>query len=151
MEIKGEIEHKIVFLDISTIGEVENLFILDELGDFISFNTTSKDQRIERLKNCTIAVTNKVEIDREVIDASPYLKLICITATGMNNVDINYAASKGIEVKNVAGYSTESVAQSTFSMLFYIMHRTSYYDDYVKEGKYAKVRYLLISALNLLN
>jgi len=83
-----------------------------------------------------VVITNKVVIDREVMDACPGLKLICIAATGMNNIDLDYAAQKGITVKNVAGYSTDSVAQCTFAMLFYLLHAGRYYDDYVRSGQY---------------
>ena len=66
------------------------------------------------------------------------LKLICVAATGMNNVDLNAAKELGIEVKNVAGYSTDSVVQHTFSMLFYLMGHSRYYDEVVKSGSYSK-------------
>jgi len=82
-------------------------------------------------------MTNKVVIDRDVMDACPQLELICVVATGMNNVDLEYAAKKGIAVKNVAGYSTESVTQCTFAMLFYLFNSSAYYDEYVKSGQYA--------------
>ena len=74
------------------------------------------------------------------LSAAPSLRLICEAATGVNNIDLDYAASKGIPVRNVAGYSTESVAQHTFAMLFYLMENLRYYDDYVKEGKYINDR-----------
>jgi lactate dehydrogenase-like 2-hydroxyacid dehydrogenase len=133
----GESHTKIVFLDISTIGELDNLSRLKEIGEFVSYESTKPNQCIERISDCQVVITNKVVIDKDVIDACPALKLICVAATGMNNIDVGYAVKRGVEVKNVAGYSTESVAQSTFSMLFYLMHRTSYYDKYVKEGMYA--------------
>jgi len=129
---------KIVFLDVSTIGEVYNLYHFEEIGNFITYENTKPDQRLERMSDCQIVITNKVVIDREVIDSSPSLELICVAATGMNNIDTEYAKEKGIIVKNVAGYSTESVAQSTFSMLFYLMHSTLYYHRYVKDGRYAQ-------------
>jgi lactate dehydrogenase-like 2-hydroxyacid dehydrogenase len=129
---------KIVFLDISTIGEVYNLSHFGEIGDFISYDITEPDQRIERISDCQVVITNKVVIDKEIIEACPEMKLICVAATGMNNIDVEYAVRKGIVVKNVAGYSTESVAQSTFSMLLYLIHSTAYYDKYVKEGKYSQ-------------
>jgi len=73
-----------------------------------------------------------------VIDQLPQLKLICVAATGMNNIDLNYAGEKGIQVKNVAGYSTESVAQQTFAMLLYLVNHPYYYDTYVKSGAYSR-------------
>jgi len=69
---------------------------------------------------------------------TPSLKLICIAATGMNNVDLEAAKQQGIEVKNVAGYSTDSVVQHTFSLLFYLLGHARYYDEVVKSGTYSK-------------
>lgn len=128
---------KIVFLDASTLGEAENLSPLKFLGEFTSYDFTTPGQRIERIKKHNVVITNKVVIDREVMDKCPELELVCIAATGMNNVDLSYAEEKGITVKNVAGYSTESVAQSTFSMLFYLLHGSAYYNEYVQSGKYS--------------
>ena len=127
---------KIVFLDAETIGQVNNLDKLDEFGKVTYYPVTKPNERISRISGNEVVITNKVVIDKEVIDASPMLKLVCIAATGMNNVDLDYAAGKGIQVKNVAGYSTESVAQSTFSLLFYLLNKPRYFDEYVKSGKY---------------
>ncbi len=127
---------KIAFLDASTLGEVENLTDLQGLGEYKAYEITPPGKQIENLQGINVAITNKVVIDKDVMDACPDLKLICIAATGMNNVDLDYAKKKGIKVKNVAGYSTESVAQSVFAMLFYLLHKSSYYDHYVKSGKY---------------
>ena len=127
----------IVFLDAETLGDVNGFYPLTKLGNLTVYQTTQHDQRIERIHGRDIVITNKVIIDREVMDACPSLQLICIAATGLNNVDLEYAARKDITVKNVAGYSTESVVQHTFSILFYLMGNLRYYDDYVKNGLYA--------------
>jgi glycerate dehydrogenase len=81
-------------------------------------------------------IVNKVKIFRPEIDALPRLKLICVSATGVNNVDTEYAASRGIAVKNVAGYSTQSVAEATLGMALALLRNLVYYDRYVKEGAY---------------
>lgn len=128
----------ITILDTSTLGEVKALEKIAALGTFTSYELTDPDQRIERLQGQHVAIVNKAIIDKEIMDACPDLKLICISATGMNNVDLDYAAKKGIVVKNVAGYSTHSVAQITFSMLFYLLAKLPYFDNYVKSGEYAK-------------
>lgn len=128
---------KMVFLDAATIGRVDNLHQISSLGEYTSWDLTAQGERIGRIRGHNVVITNKVVIDREVMDACPELALICIVATGTNNVDLAYAATKGIAVKNVAGYSTESVAQCTFAMLFYLLHASRYYDDYVKSGRYA--------------
>jgi glycerate dehydrogenase len=127
---------KIVFLDTITVGKVDNLAVIQSLGKYTGYEMTTPAQRIERIKGHNVVITNKVIIDREVMDNCPELELVCIVATGMNNVDLEYAAKKGITVKNVAGYSTESVTQCTFSMLLFLLNSSAYYDDYVRSGKY---------------
>ena len=82
-------------------------------------------------------VINKVPVNEKTIGSAQNLKLVCVTATGTNNLDKEYLASRGIEWRNVAGYSTESVAQHTFAMLFYLMEHLPHYDKYVKDGSYA--------------
>lgn len=128
---------KIVFLDSATVGEVNALEKIKELGSYTSYEYTEHKDRIERIKGNHIVITNKVIIDKEVMEACPEIGLICITATGLNNVDLDHAEAKGIPVKNVGGYSTESVAQSTFAMLLYLLNNVRYYDEYVKSGKYS--------------
>ncbi|MFO7655565.1 MAG: D-2-hydroxyacid dehydrogenase [Bacteroidales bacterium] len=129
---------RIVFLDTDTVGNVSNIFRLREFGEFITYPLTPENLRIERVFGTDVVITNKVVIDKEVMDACPGLKLICIAATGTNNIDLEVAREKGIVVKNVAGYSTESVAQSTFALLFYLLNKLRYYDNYVKSGEYCK-------------
>ncbi|MBN2481169.1 MAG: D-2-hydroxyacid dehydrogenase [Bacteroidales bacterium] len=128
----------IVFLDTETIGEVEQLQHLKNMGNLTVYKTTAHDQRIRHIGSHDVVITNKVMIDRQVMDACPCMKLVCIAATGMNNVDLDYASAKGIQVRNVAGYSTESVVQHTFALLFHLMNRLDYYDHYVKSGLYAR-------------
>ena len=81
---------------------------------------------------------NKVLVDKDLIDSATNLKLICIAATGMNNIDLDYAASKGIPVRNVAGYSTDSVAQSTFMHILSLAGGGPYFDSSVKSGSYSR-------------
>ena len=128
---------KIVILDALTFGETD-LSGFNDLGEIEVFQTTSADETLARVKDADVVVTNKVVIDAAIMDASGNLKLICIAATGMNNVDLVYAEQKNIAVKNVAGYSTDSVIQHTFSMLFYMMGHSRYYDEYVKSGEWQK-------------
>lgn len=129
---------KIIFLDKKTVGNVDNLNLLHKLGDVQVFDHTMPEQVVERCAGKDVIITNKVMIDREIMDALPTLKLICVAATGVNNVDTDHAGQKGIEVKNVVAYSTDSVAQSTFSMLLFLLNRHSYYDAYVKSGAYSR-------------
>lgn len=129
---------EIVFLDTKTMGEVHNLKNLEKLGNYTSYPITLPHERKERIQTANIIITCKVIIDKEMIDYCPHLKLICVAATGMNNVDVEYAQSKGIIVKNVAGYSTESVAQLTVSLALALVNRIGYYDRFVKEGDYSR-------------
>ena len=128
---------KIVFLDASTIGDVPNMDEIRCLGDYVEYSVTSREQRVERLVEADVAIVNKTIIDRDVMTACPRLRLVCVAATGMNNIDLNCAAEKGIIVKNVAGYSTNSVAQVTFSLVLELLTRTHYYNKYVQSGEYS--------------
>jgi glycerate dehydrogenase len=128
---------KIVILDALTFGETL-LGGFFKLGDVDIFQTTSPEETQERIAHCTVIVTNKVVITSEHMQNTPSLKLICVAATGMNNVDLEAAKKMGIAVKNVSGYSTDSVIQHTFSMLFYLMGHSRYYDEYVKNGSYSR-------------
>ncbi|WP_019614644.1 D-2-hydroxyacid dehydrogenase [Psychromonas ossibalaenae] len=122
---------KIVLLDALTLGDTD-LSALDHLGQLTTYATTSSEQRLAHIADSDVIITNKVLIDKAVIQASPQLKLICIAATGTNNVDLSAAVDAGVAVKNVSGYSTESVAQSTFAMLFQLIHQSRYYDNYTQ-------------------
>ncbi|MBO0937156.1 D-2-hydroxyacid dehydrogenase [Fibrella sp. HMF5335] len=133
----------IVFLDARTVGHEPNLAQFEQLtestgGEFVSYPETTIDQTAERLQGADVVITNKARITREVLDACPYLKLICVAATGTNNVDMAAAAERSIPVKNVSGYSTHSVAQETFTMLLSLLNSSHYYDQYVKSGEYSR-------------
>jgi len=127
---------KIVLLDALTFGET-SLKAFDKLGEVVVYQTTSKEEVQERINDAKVIVTNKVLITAENMLKCENLKLICVAATGMNNVDLKAADKQDIKVKNVIAYSTESVIQHTFSMLFYLMGHSRYYDDIVKSGEYS--------------
>lgn len=127
---------KVVCLDAKTLGDVD-LSVFNQFGEFVCYQTTKPDETIARLKDTDVVITNKVLITKDVIDACA-LKLICITATGTNNVDMAYAKEKGIPVKNVAGYSTNSVTQQTFASILAVLNEVKFYDDYVQNGGWAK-------------
>lgn len=129
---------QIVFLDTATVGKVNNMKLLAKMGNLETFEFTDPGQVVERCLGKEIVIVNKVEMTEEVMKQLPDLKLICVAATGVNNVDLNYARNNGIEVKNVAGYSTDSVAQLTFTMLLYLVNKPYYYDTYVKSGAYSR-------------
>ena len=124
---------KIVILDAKTLGDDLNLSVLDTFGEVISYPTTSAEETLERILIADIIITNKVVLSANIMSQTPKLKLICIAATGLNNVDLDAAKFQGIEVKNVAGYSTKSVVQHTFSMALYLLEKMAYYDACVKD------------------
>ncbi len=123
----------IVFLDRKTLGDDISIDQFNKLGDVTTYNSTKANETLTRVKDCTIVITNKVVIDKNIMNNSD-IKLICVAATGMNNIDLEYAKEKGIVVKNVAGYSTASVAQLTFSFALEFVQKINFYDNYVKSG-----------------
>jgi glycerate dehydrogenase len=128
----------IVLLDAKTLGEDLDLGILEPFGEVTLYQTTSPEETPARIQDAEIIITNKVVITKEMMQNSPALKLICIAATGMNNVDLDAARDLGITVKNVAGYSTQSVVQHTFSMTLYLLEQMAYYDQSVKCGAWTR-------------
>jgi lactate dehydrogenase-like 2-hydroxyacid dehydrogenase len=128
----------LVLLDAETLGEDLDLSPLERFGNLKVYPRTLPEETSERIRDAEVVITNKVILDRETMAAAPRLKLICISATGMNNVDLKAAEELGITVKNVAGYSTPSVAQHTFAMLLYLEEQLAYYDRFVKEGSWSR-------------
>jgi glycerate dehydrogenase len=127
----------IAALDTATLGPDVDLAPIANLGEFRSFASTVDKEFFDRARGAEVVVVNKVQLDRERIEALDSLKLVCLTATVTNNIDLAAAEERGIAVANVAGYSTESVAQHTFASLFALLQQLSYYDSYVKSGGYA--------------
>lgn len=127
---------KIVFLDEYSICN-SDLSEIKALGDYVGYETTAPDEVVERCQDADIVISNKVVLDAEIIASLPKLKLICVAATGMNNVDLEAAAEHGIEVKNAVGYSTYAVAEATIGSALSLLREVTYYDNFFKSGKYA--------------
>ena len=128
---------KIVFLDAATMGNV-SFEPFERLGDFVKYDSSTAAQARERVKDADVLLINKVLVNKELIDSAPNLKLICIAATGVNNIDVEYASSKGIPVRNAVGYSTDSVVQSTFMHILSLVGGAPYFDESVKSGRYSR-------------
>jgi len=128
---------KIVFLDRKTLGSDVNLDQFQNLGEVVFYDFTKPSDVLERVKDADIVITNKAIVDKNTMQNSD-IKLICITATGMNNIDLEYAKEKNIPVKNVAGYSTSSVAQLAISYILQFVQKINFYDNYVKSGQWEK-------------
>ncbi len=122
---------KLVFLDRRTLGLDINIDQFSKYGEVKVYETTSYEETLDRIQGADIVITNKVVIDKSMMEQSD-LKLICVAATGMNNIDLEYAKEKNITVKNVSGYSTKSVSQLTFSFVLQFVQRIDYYDNYGK-------------------
>ena len=127
---------KLVFLDTKTIGEDIDLSAYDALGEVVKYGFSTLEEIPERVKDADVLIVNKIAINEQTIGTAKNLKLVCVTATGTNNLDKEYLKKRGIAWRNVAGYSTESVTQHTFALLFYLLEKIRYYDDYVKDEKY---------------
>lgn len=131
---------KIVFLDAKSIGEDMDLSGYEQLGEVVKYDFSTPLEVGKRVEDADVIVLNKVPVNKETIGTAKNLKLVCVTATGTNNLDKEYLDSRGIAWRNVAGYSTESVAQHTFALLFYLLEHLPYYDEYVKSEKYVEDR-----------
>ena len=127
---------KIVCLDAATLGGAD-LSAFEEFGTFESYALTPPELVVERLAGADVAMVNKVVLSREVLEKTS-LKLILETATGVNNIDVEFAKQRGIAVKNVAGYSTQSVVQHTFALIFAFLSRIPYYDAWTKRGAWCE-------------
>ena len=131
---------KLVFLDAKTIGSDINLSAFETLGEVVYYDFTTPDEASIRSRDADVLIVNKTEINAKTIGEASHVKRICVTASGTKNLDKDYLKSRGISWRNVAGYSTDSVAQHTFAMLFYLLEKMRYYDDYVKEERYVSDR-----------
>lgn len=129
---------KIVILDAMTLGKDIDLKQFEQIGEVDCYDTSTVEEAKVRLAGADIAIVNKVPMTEETLADAENLKMIALTATGYNNVDLEYVKKRRIRVANVGGYSTQSVVQHTFALMFYVMEKLSYYDSYVKSGEYAK-------------
>ena len=127
---------KIVFLDAATMGDV-SFAPIEQLGELVYYDRSTPEEALERVGDCEVLIINKVKVTPELIDAAPKLRLICEAATGVNNIDLAYAAQKGIPVRNAVGYSTDSVVQATFMHILSLVGNAPYFDKVVKSGDYS--------------
>ena len=136
--LQERVHMKIVILERNSVGPDISVDILNELGDVTAYpNTVSVEEVRERTAEADIVVANKSPINEASLSGSPNVKLVCEFATGYDNCDLEYLKSRGIPVCNVVGYSTDMVAQHTFTLALAVSQKLSYYDDYVKSGKYS--------------
>lgn len=128
---------KAVILDSDTLGQDIDLSPFEALADQLDcWGASCPEDVITRLKGASIAITNKVPINQHTMDALPDLKMIAVTATGTNNIDIEYAERRGIQVANVTGYGTASVAQHTLMMMLALATRLPRYQQEVAHHRW---------------
>lgn len=127
---------KIVFLDASTVGDTP-LDCIESLGELVCWPTSTPEEALQRVADCNVLIINKVKVTKELLDAAPSLKLVCEAATGVNNIDLEACRERGIPVRNVAGYSTDSVVQATFMHILSLLGNAPYFDNAVKSGLYS--------------
>lgn len=131
---------KIVFLDAATmVGS--SLEPIAALGELVTYDNSTREEAYERVKDCEVLIINKIKVDEDLFSHAPSLKLVCEAATGVNNIDLDAAAKRGVPVRNVAGYSTASVAQMTWMHILSLVGKSSYYDGFVKDGTYSESGY----------
>lgn len=130
---------KAVFLDTASMGAgVDFTAIRNSVADMVLYDQTQPSECLARLAGADIAISNKVTLDAATLRALPSLKLICVVATGMNNVDLNTAEQLGIRVKNVVAYGTASVAQHTMMLMLALANRLPLYQDAVRQGQWQR-------------
>ena len=127
---------KIVCLDAATLGDAD-FSEFEKIGEFVKYDLSDKNDIINRLKDADVAMVNKIILDENILK-NTNLKLILETATGTNNIDMEYAKNNNIIVKNVAGYSTQSVAQHTFALVFSLLNNTIFFNQYCQNGKWCE-------------
>ncbi len=129
---------KIVFMEADTLGKDVDLSAFDAYGEVVVYEKSVPEENAARIRDADIIIVNKIQLNETLLKDCAKLKFIALTATGTNNVDFAYVDGRGIRVANVSGYSTDSVAQHTFALLFYVYEKMHFYDHYVKSGEYVK-------------
>lgn len=129
---------KIVILDASTLGSDIDLSMVERLGEVKIYQKTKPEEAADRISDCDVVILNKVRLDESNLCFAKKLKLICITATGFDNVSVKACKELGIALCNVSGYSTDSVAQTTLATVLALCMHIPYFDRYVKSGAYTE-------------
>ncbi|MCR4923447.1 MAG: D-2-hydroxyacid dehydrogenase [Lachnospiraceae bacterium] len=129
---------KLVFLERKSIGMDIDISKMEDFGELTVYDDKLSEENLQRIRDAEVIIASKSRLDEATLSSAKDLKLICDFATGYDNVDIKYCRSRGITVTNVSDYSTSTVAQHTFALLLNLLEHISFYDDFVKSGKYEK-------------
>lgn len=128
---------KMVFLDAGTMGPV-SLDPIAALGELVLYPMSTHQEACQRVADADVILTNKAPVDDAIMACAPAARLICVSATGLNHIDLEAARRRGIAVRNAAGYSTESVVQLTFMHILSLLCRPAFYDAEVKDFTYSR-------------
>lgn len=128
---------KIVILERNSVGTDVSVDALGRYGEVTAYANTTGEEAAQRIADADIVIANKAPMNEGALKAAGNVKLICLFATGYDNVDLDYCKSRGIKVANVVNYSTDAVAQHTFALCLYLLEKLRHYDEYVKSGQYA--------------
>lgn len=129
---------KIVILDAATLGDDIEFSLFDNIGRVEVYQTTAESELGERIADADVIIVNKIKLNTDNLPSAENLKLICVTATGFDNIDLGYCRKNKIGVCNVKGYSTNSVSQLTVSMALSLLMNLTSFDRYVKDGSYTR-------------
>ncbi|HAY17913.1 MAG TPA: D-2-hydroxyacid dehydrogenase [Rikenellaceae bacterium] len=127
----------IVFLDAATMG-TSSLGPIENQGRFTAWPNSTPEEALSRVCDCDVLIVNKIKVNDQLLDAAPRLRLVCEAGTGINNIDVEACSRRGIIVRNVAGYSTDSVVQETFMHILNLLGNGAYFDNVVKSGAYSR-------------
>ena len=128
---------KIVFLDAGTMG-TSSLAPIERVGELTAWPNSTPEESVGRVSDCEVLIVNKIKVNDQLLEAAPKLRLVCEAGTGINNIDVDACARHGVTVRNVAGYSTDSVVQETFMHILNLLGNGAYFDNVVKSGAYSR-------------
>ena len=128
---------KFVFLDAGTMG-TSSLAPIESQGELVAWPNSTPEESVARVSDCDVLIVNKIKVNDRLLDAAPRLRLVCEAGTGINNIDVDACERRGVLVRNVAGYSTDSVVQETFMHILNLLGNGAYFDEVVKSGAYSR-------------
>ena len=128
---------KLVVLERNSVGTDIDVSCFEKFGEVTYYPNTVAENTAERVTDADIIIANKAPLNENTLKDAPHVKLICLFATGFDNVDLNYCKSRGIKVANVVNYCTPAVAQHTLMLALMLTEKAAFYDSYVKSGTYS--------------
>lgn len=128
---------KLIILERNSVGTDVDVSCFEKFGEVTCYPNTVAANTSERVKDADIILANKAPLNESTLKDAPNVKLICLLATGFDNVDLAYCKSRGIKVTNVVNYCTSTVAQHTLLLALALSEKIAFYDDYVKSGAYS--------------